>query len=680
MRTRFTVMLGLIAAAFASTLTASGAMATAPVALDSGFVTDDAGVLSSSEKDAVNSRLSDLASAEGGDLYVVFVDEFTGPSDSVAWTDQTAIDNGLGVDQYLIAVAIDAGQYAISADQNGPLDDSEIDRVTQAMENGLRAGDWSGAAIAAADAFPGQSGGGDTASGLTWVLVAAAVIAVIVLIVVLVSRSRRKKQTAPVTVPDPNDPYASVSDEDLEQQAGSALVHADDAITSSRQEVGFAVAQYGDDSTDVFTKVVEAAQVKVAEAFSIKQKIDDEIPDTAQQRRAWHIEIIQLCDEADDLLNENIEAFEELRKLETEAPQALERLKARRATAEQALNAAAPTLTTLGQIYDPAALATVSDNPAQAQHSLSLADAALEEAVTAIAEGKNGEAAFDIRTAEDAVERTEELIDGVENLGAGLRAVEEQIRTTITDLEADIAAAGAMADAQGQLAPIIARTRSNIDAAQADLQGTARNPQQALDMLTTANVEIDAALGRVREASEQAQHVRRVLAQRLTQAQAQINTANDFITTRRGAIGATARTRLAEANAAYSEALAAQAGDPILATERATRAYSLASEATSLARNEVDAFNTGGWSGGWSSSYSSGGSSDLGGAILGGILGGLFSGGGGGGGGGSWSSGGGWRSGGSSRSSSRSSRPSSFGGGSSRSSSRSGGRSRGGRF
>lgn len=678
MRTRFAVVLGLIVAVLASGWTASAALAVPPSTLDSGFVTDEAGVLSSSETEAVNTRLSELAQDEGGDLFVVFVDSFSDPSDSTAWADETAVQNNLDIDQYLIAVAVDDSQYAISADSNGPLDDGDIDRVLQAMQSGLSQGDWDGAVIAAADAFPGQSGAAD-GSGIIWIVVLLIVIIAVVLIIVLAVRSRRRKtqQTTQARIPDPNDPYASASDEELETQAGSALVHADDAITSSRQELGFAVAQYGDDSTQQFTQVIEAAQAKVAEAFSLKQKIDDEVPDAPEQRRAWHIRIIQLCGEADDLLNANIEAFEELRKLEAEAPQALERIKARRATAQQTLGTAAPALTALAQTYDATALAPVAENPTQAQQRLALADAELAEAETAIAAGRNGEAAFSIRTAEEAVEQSENLVDAVTSLGANLAAVEEQARAMITDIEADIAAAGAMPDAEGPLAPIVARTRSNLDAARTGLDGSPRNPQQILDMLTTANTEIDGALGQARQTSEQAQRTARMLEQRLTQAQAQIATANDFITTRRGAIGATARTRLAEANAAYSEAVAAQSADPALALDRASRAYDLASEALSSARSEVDTFNTGGWGGGggWTTSPRSGGS-DFGEAILGGILGGLFSGGGGGGGGGGWTSGGGWRSSGSSRSS----RPSSFGGGSSRSSSRSGGRSRGGRF
>lgn len=675
MRTRTTVTLGLIVAMFAPGWVAGTAVATPPVTLSSEYVTDEAGVLSSNELSAANTRLSELAADDGGDLYVVFVDEFTEPSNSTEWADDTAVDNGLGSDQYLIAIAVDAGQYAISADDAGPLSDSQIDHVLLEMEESLGASDWEGAVIAAADAFPGQSGaaGGFSLGGVLAILIPIAAVIIAIVFIIRAVR-KKKKRSAAAAVPDPNDPYASVSDEDLEAQAGTALVDADDAITSSRQEVGFAVAQYGDDSTAGFTKAVDAAKLKVSEAFALKQQIDDEIPDTAQQRRAWHIQIIQLCDEADDLLDENVEAFEELRKLEAEAPEALERLKTRRTTAQAALASAPAALEALKHTYDAAALAPVSENPAQAQQRLSLADTEIADATSLIAEEKRGEAAFAIRTAEEAVAQSEQLIAAVTTLGANLASVEEQARALITDLEADLAAAAALPEAQAELAPIIARTRTNIDTALAELQGATRNPQQTLEGLDAVNTQIDEAVGHARDAAAQTQRVQRMLQQRLAQAQAQISAANDFIVTRRGAIGATARTRLAEANAAYAEAVSLQATDPTRATERATHAYNLANQALSSANTEVSSFNSGGWAGGgWSTGYNR--SSDLGGDILGGILGGLFSGGGGGGGGNGWSSSSSRRS-----SSSRSSRASSFGSSrrSSRSSSR--GSSRGRRF
>lgn len=677
MRTRTTVALGLIVAMFVPGWLASSAVATEPVTMSSEFVTDDAGVLSSSELSAANERLSTLAADDGGDLYVVFVDEFTNPSSSTEWTDQTAIDNGLGTDQYLIAIAVDAGQYAISADEAGPLSDSQIDHVLQAMEDGLRASDWDGVVIAAADAFPGQSGAdGGSFGGILWILIPVTVVIIVIVLIVRAVTKKKKKRGAQPPVPDPNDPYASVSDEDLETQAGGALVDADDAITSSRQEVGFAVAQYGDDATAAFTQVVDAAKAKVAEAFTLKQQLDDEKPETAAERRAMHIQIIQLCDEADDILEANVDAFEELRKLEAEAPQALERVKARHADVQTTLAAAPAALQALTQSYDAAALAPVAENPDHAQQRLALADTEIAEAAQLIAEGQSGEAAFAIRTAEEAVAQSEQLITAVTALGANLAAVEDHARGLIADLEADIAAAGALPEAQGTLAPIIARTRTYVDTAQSNLQGAGRNPQQVLDDLEAANTQMDEAIGQAREATERAQRAERALQQRLTQAHAQISAANDFIATRRGAIGATARTRLAEANAAYTEAISLQATDPVRATERAARAYSLASQALSSANSEVSSFNSGGWGGGaWSSSGYNDGysrSSDLGGAILGGILGGLFS---GGGGGSSWRS----RNG---NGSSRRSRASSFGSSRSSRGSRSStrGRSRGGRF
>lgn len=679
MRTRLTIALGLLAALFVSGAAVSSAVATPPLAMSSGFVTDEAGVMSASEVTVADERLAEVASAGRGELFFVYVDDFTDPSDSVAWADQTASANGLGSDQYLFAIAIEADQYALSIDSAGPLSDSDLDRLEAAVRPELRAGDWSGAIFAAADAMPGQTSSGSSGSGstsaLTWVLVFAAIAAVVAVIWVFVSRARQKSAAATQPGADPNDPYASVSDAELAQQAGSALVQADDAITSSRQELGFAIAQYGDDSAAVFTQVVDAASAKVSEAFALKQQIDDEIPDTSEQQRAWNIQIIQLCTEAGEILGDNVMAFDALRALEAQAPDALERVRTRRASAGAALGATGPALAELAQVYDAAALAAVSDNPAQARQRLSLADAAIADAAAAIAAQKNGEAAFAIRTAEEALSQAEQLEDSVSSLGKNLAIVEDQSRAVIVDLEADIAAASAMPEAQGALAPVIARTRANIDAAAAALQGGSRNPQQVLDRLEQTNAEIDAAIGQTRQAAEQAQRAQRTLDQRMAQAYAQITTANDFIAARRGAIGATARTRLAEANSAYAEAAALAPTDLHAAIDRATRSYSLATEALNSARNEFDMFNSGGYG-------SSGGGGSFGGAILGGMLGGMLTGGSSRRSRGGWGYGGssGWSSGGtrsSRRSSSRSSRSSSFGGGS-RGGSRGGGSSRGG--
>ena len=61
---------------------AAAASATDPVDLGQGYVLDDVGVLSGGEEAEAQTRLEQLASDTDLDLWVVYVDEFTNPSNS----------------------------------------------------------------------------------------------------------------------------------------------------------------------------------------------------------------------------------------------------------------------------------------------------------------------------------------------------------------------------------------------------------------------------------------------------------------------------------------------------------------------------------------------------------------------------------------------------------------------
>src|SRR5690606_35073199 len=118
-----------------------------------------------------------------------------------------------------------------------------------------------------------------------------------------------------------------------------------------------------------------------------------EIPDTDEQRRAWHIQILDLCEAAQDLLDDNLDSFDELRKLEQNAPAALESVRAQQQKLEARLAAAPQTLATLSSTFSPDALSTVSDNPQQARDRLQLAVNQMTLADAKLAEGVTGEAA-----------------------------------------------------------------------------------------------------------------------------------------------------------------------------------------------------------------------------------------------------------------------------------------------
>ncbi|MFG6492374.1 TPM domain-containing protein [Microbacterium sp. P03] len=655
---------------------AMSAFATAPPSLGAGYVLDDVNVLSSSDAAAAQTRLEQLKADTGLDLWVVYVDTFTSPSDAAGWANQVATDNGLGPTQYLLAIATESRQFYLSGDSAGPVDEEALGAIEQQrVQPALQSGSWLGAVDAAADgltdAASGGSGGaaGDAGGGaLTAVLVAVFVVVVIILVIVLVTRSRRKKAGAGA-------PGAAISPpvdlEELGRQASSALVATDDAVKTSEQELGFARAQFGDAATGEFEQAIASAKTDLNQAFTLKQQLDDGQEDTPEESRAWNEQIIALCARANDGLDDKAAAFDELRKLEQNAPEAYARVQAERDTVASAIDGARALLAQLGGAYTPNALSTVADNPAQAADRVAFADERLTAAQAAIGAGNGGEAAVEIRAAEEAISQARLLEDAVAKMQNDLAGQESGAEALLTELESDIATASALPDPQGALAPVIASTRQRVDAGRAALAGPVKDPLAVLKSLEAANAQIDGVVQGARDAAAQADRTRQMLGQSILQAQAQVSAAEDYITARRGAVGAEARTRLAEAGSSLVQAQQLQSSAPDQALQQAQRANQLAGQAIQYAQNDVGAFSGGGSMLGGGSTGGGGGNGMLG-AVLGGIvINSLLGGGGGrssGGMGGIFGGGGGGRSSGGGMS------PGSFGGGGTRS------RRGGGRF
>ncbi len=329
---------------------------------------------------------------------------------------------------------------------------------------------------AAADGLQDAAGGGSVSppassgSGFpVGLLVFLALAAIAIVIVVVIVRSRRKKVGAQA---GPGAPQ--ISTDELSRRASSALVATDDAVKTSEQELGFARAQFGDAATGEFEQALATARQNLNSAFTIKQQLDDSTPDSEEQTRAWNSEIIRLCDEANAGLDEKAAAFDELRRLEQNAPESLARVQEQRAAAAAAIESADAHLSTLATTYAPEALATVADNPDQARQRIAFADEQLAAAQTAIGAGKGGEAAVSIRAAEEAVGQAVLLEEAIDKLGRDLAEGERSAAALITELTADIAAASALPDPDGRVATAIAATSAQVDAARTNLSSTAR--------------------------------------------------------------------------------------------------------------------------------------------------------------------------------------------------------------
>ncbi len=615
--------LGAVITAMLIVGSAGAASATTPVTLGSGYVLDDVDALSSSEESQAQTRLEQLKTDTGLDLWVVYVDEFTDPSNSEDWANTTAEANGLGPTQYLLAVATTSRQFYLSGDSSGPVSSEQLGTIEQQLiQPQLATEDWLGAVDAAADGLQDAAGGGSgtgsaaPGSGFPLGLVIFLVIAAVAILVIVVVVRRRRKNVGGT---GPGRQVEQISVEELSRRASSALVATDDAIKTSDQELGFAKAQFGDAATVEFEQALQTARENLNRAFTIKQMLDDTTADTEEQTRSWNAEIIRLCDEANAGLDDKAAAFDELRRLEQNAPESLARVQVQRTKAAASIDSADEHLRTLAASYAREALATVADNPDQARQRIRFADEQLKLAQAAIGAGKGGEAAVSIKAAEEAVGQAALLEDAIDKLGRDFAAGEQSAAALITELEGDIAAASALPDADGRVAVAIAATRQQVDAAKASLAGPARRPLQTLQGLEAANAQIDGVVAGVRDAAAKAQRAQQMIGQQILQAQAQVSAAEDYIVARRGAIGAEARTRLAEAGAALVQAQQLQSANPEQALQYAQRANQLAGQAIQYAQNDVSAFQGPGSSGMLGGGGSSGGGGMLG-AVLGGIV------------------------------------------------------------
>ncbi|MEU3819510.1 TPM domain-containing protein [Streptomyces sp. NPDC030392] len=335
-------------------------------------------------------------------LFVVYVRDFSGRSPR-EWADATADRNGLGTDDVLLAVATRERRYAYTADAAGRLTQARLDEVARtAVEPALRAGDWAGAAIGAADGYaaalsgravpvpaltpgvPDPGGGGSPAVDL---LVPVVLVAGALAVAGYAYTSRRRRARTRTTphggVPVPAPP-------ELDERARRALVETDDAVRTSQEELGFAQAQFGEAAAKPFAEAVAYAQGELTAAFRLRQRLDDAEPEDEVTRRAMLEEIVARCADAGRRLDEESAAFDALRDLERTAPGALAAAEAAHRELEGRLTTAEAALSAMRDRYTDAAAAPVATAPSEARARLAFAAANLSRTREALEGGAGG--------------------------------------------------------------------------------------------------------------------------------------------------------------------------------------------------------------------------------------------------------------------------------------------------
>ena len=674
MRTRRRALPALLAAcaavalSFAAPARAAARAGDGPIPLArTGQVTDRVGALGDRGPE-VGSALQQLYSAQRLQLFVAYVSTFSGRSPQ-DWANATAVKNGLGRKDLLLAVATHDRQYAVSADQDSGLTQAQLNEVSdRAIEPALRENDWAGAAIGASDGYdavlsgravtapaispgaadPGgapRSGSANGAAAL-WIPVAAVAAAGFL---GLWAYRRRRVPTgggppggrpapawrAPGSGRAAKQPTPLTPLPELDAQARQLLVATDDAVRTSQEDVGFAAAQFGDEAAKPFGEAVEYARGELTAAFRMRQKLDDAFPEDDDTRRQMLDEILSRCTQANRRLDAESEAFDRLRAMEANAPQVLEQAEQALAALPGRIAAAESAMGPLGLRYADSALEPVAGHPAEARDRMEFARTTLEQARAALAEDRGSAAVF-VRAAEGALDQAATLADSVTRREQELRAAEAALHEALAETGADLAEARGLAggSAPGSAAGLqgrIARAEAVMTGVQQEMAAGRHDPIAALRRVEEADAALDEALSGAREREDADRRAHALLGQALLAARSEVAAARDVVTTHRGAIGSQARTRLAEAERRLRLAETSAVMDPSAALEHAHDADRLAREAQQFARQDVSGFaDFGGFGGYGGGRRTTGGMGGMGGAVLGGILlGGMLGGGGG---------------------------------------------------
>jgi len=413
----------------------------------------------------------------------------------------------------------------------------------------------------------------------------------------------------------------AAEDAEITRRASSALVAIDERIRTTSDELVYAEAELGADATKPLRDALAAVRQHLAEAFHLHQLNHDDIPDTSQEIRTRSARITQLCEWAEELLDDRTEALKAPIERARRAPEIITGIRRDVERLTERLPQVRATLDRLATRYSTEALRKVAGNHAEAQQLLEFALHGADVSERRRESGRREQANLALETAIEAVRRATTLIDAVDNYEVEALRAESTLDAIVLDSREDLAAAKDLTSV-----PEVAQAMAVLEKELASLApaGTPTDPFAELTRLREANAALDAIVAKTRERAARPvipeAHVRHAL----DDADRQLGVARSVISGHRGWIGADARTRLAEAerirlDLAWANGPTIPEDDRERALADARRCGMLASEALQLAQRDIDSSRPQGGPG-WGGGAGGRGGGDIMGGILGGLV------------------------------------------------------------
>ena len=562
------------------------ALAASPMSI-SDSVTDPDGWLSSADRSTIESATSRAASS-GKPVKVVVVANFSG-TDAESWCQQTVERSSLTNGTVVYVIAYDQRRDA-ACSFNGP-SSSSLQGAVRASEKQLTPNPLTSSAVAnGVNAFVntllnGASNSGSSSTNpsyssnpgatdddvrplvgmsVMFLLLVGGVIA----IAIGVARSSRRNRLAAQQAAQVDAESAARA----AQEANRQLLSADEQVRTATDELNYARAQFGLNSTDEFARAIEAGKAAVSRGFSAQAQMNSATAPAEQLRLATAI-MRDLGANMNPL--STIQAsFATKRAEQASLPERIAEARERLAEELTGLERAKSELSSISTLYPAQMLASLQDNPEQAEALLTSARSALDTA-EASAPTDRAHAASALDTALRALTMANHQTDAIFSAKSDLDAIRDRLVAAISSISSDITDVNELNTDPAVFNPLVADAHAAIAEAQAALANTG-DPLAALEHLRMSEATLDAALEPLRTKEEAYEKARTAAEAQISLADSAVSQAERYVQGRRGAIDLELRSTLNNAETALSTARRSLEDDPEAASTHAMNARALA--------------------------------------------------------------------------------------------------------
>ena len=562
------------------------ALAASPMSI-SDSVTDPDGWLSSANRSTIESATSRAASS-GKPVKVVVVANFSG-TDAQSWCEQILDRSSLANGTVVYVIAYDQRRDAACNDNGAP--SATLQSAVRASEAQMTSNPLTSSAVAnGVNAFVstyvnGTSTSGSSSTGSSYSSNAGAtdddgrsllgffsmflfLVVGVIAIAIGVARSSRRNRLAAQQAAQVD----AESARHAAQEANRQLLSADEQVRTATDELNYARAQFGLNSTDEFARAIEAGKAAVSRGFSAQAQMNSATAPAEQLRLATAI--MQDLGANMNPLSTIQASFATKRAEQASLPERIAEARERLAEELTDLERAKSELTSISALYPAQMLASLQDNPEQAAALLTSARTALDTAEASAATDR-AHAASALDTALRALTMANHQTDAIFSAKSDLDAIRDRLVAAISSISSDITDVNELNTDPAVFNPLVADAHAAIAEAQAALANNG-DPLAALEHLRMSEATLDAALEPLRTKEEAYEKARTAAEAQISLAESAVAQAQRYVQGRRGAIDLELRSTLNNAESALSTARRSLEDDPEAASTHAMNARALA--------------------------------------------------------------------------------------------------------